>query len=64
VGLRAGLDTEARAKILCLWWGLNPGCPVCSQTLSSVSYVCSQVFHVINNIWQCYRNYFIVVLLI
>jgi hypothetical protein len=32
VGLRAGLDTEARGKILCLW-GLNPSHPVCSQTL-------------------------------
>jgi hypothetical protein len=25
VGLRAGLDTEAREKILCLWQESNPG---------------------------------------
>jgi hypothetical protein len=30
--LRAGLDTEARGKILCLCQGLNPGRSVCSQT--------------------------------
>jgi hypothetical protein len=28
VGLRAGLDTEARGKILCLCRGSNPDCPV------------------------------------
>jgi hypothetical protein len=28
VGLRPGLDTGARGKILCQ--GLNPGCPVCT----------------------------------
>jgi hypothetical protein len=28
VGLRAGLDTEARGKILCLCRGSNPGRPV------------------------------------
>jgi hypothetical protein len=33
VGLRAGLDTEARGKILCLCLGPDPGRPVCSQTL-------------------------------
>jgi hypothetical protein len=33
LGLRAGLDTKARGEILCLCWGSNPGCPVCSQTL-------------------------------
>jgi hypothetical protein len=33
VGPRAGLDAEARRKILCLCWGLNPGRPVHSQTL-------------------------------
>jgi hypothetical protein len=32
VGLRASLDTEARGKILCPFWGSNPGCLVCSQT--------------------------------
>jgi hypothetical protein len=26
VGRRAGLDTEARGKILCLYWGSNPNC--------------------------------------
>jgi hypothetical protein len=37
MGLRTGLDKEARGKILCLCWGLNPRHPVCSQdtTLSS-----------------------------
>jgi hypothetical protein len=33
VGLCAGLDTEARGKILCLCRGLNPGRPICSQAL-------------------------------
>jgi hypothetical protein len=33
VGLRAGLDTEAREKILLLFRGSNPDRPVCSQTL-------------------------------
>jgi hypothetical protein len=33
VGLRAGLDTEARGKILCLCRGSNPGSLFCSQTL-------------------------------
>jgi hypothetical protein len=33
VGPRAGLDTEARGKILCLCRGSNPGRTVCSQTL-------------------------------
>jgi hypothetical protein len=28
VGLRAGLDAEARGKILYLCWGSNPGRPV------------------------------------
>jgi hypothetical protein len=31
VGLRAGLDTEARGKIICLYRGSNPGLPVCIQ---------------------------------
>jgi hypothetical protein len=30
VGLGAGLDTEARGKILYLCWGSISGCPVCS----------------------------------
>jgi hypothetical protein len=38
VGPRAGLDAEARRKILCLCWGSNPGCPVHSQTLYWLSY--------------------------
>jgi hypothetical protein len=33
VGLRAGLDIEARGKTPCLCQGSNPGRPVCSQTL-------------------------------
>jgi hypothetical protein len=33
VGLTAGLDTEARGKILYLYRGSNPDRPVCSQTL-------------------------------
>jgi hypothetical protein len=35
VGLRAGLDTEARGKIRCLWRGLNPGRPDDQQTNTS-----------------------------
>jgi hypothetical protein len=38
VGLRPGLDTEDRGKILCIWRGSNPGRPVCSQTLYWLSY--------------------------
>jgi hypothetical protein len=38
VGLRAGLDAEARGKILCLCRGSNPGRPVCSQSLYWLSY--------------------------
>jgi hypothetical protein len=33
VGLRAGLDTEARGEILFHGRGSNPGSPLCSQTL-------------------------------
>jgi hypothetical protein len=33
VGPSAGLDAEARGNILCLCRGLNPGRPVCSQTV-------------------------------
>jgi hypothetical protein len=33
VGLRAGLDTEARGKIICLCRESNLGSPVCSQSL-------------------------------
>jgi hypothetical protein len=38
VGLRAGLDTEARGKILCPCRGSNPDRPVRSQTLFWLSY--------------------------
>jgi hypothetical protein len=37
-GLRAGLDAEARRKILCFCRGSNPGRPVHSQTLYWLSY--------------------------
>jgi hypothetical protein len=33
VSLRAGLDTQARVKIPCLCWGLNPSHPICSRLL-------------------------------
>jgi hypothetical protein len=33
VGLRAGLDTEARGKVLCPRQGSNPGRPARRQTL-------------------------------
>jgi hypothetical protein len=33
VGLRAGINTEAREIILCLCRGSNRGRPVCGQTL-------------------------------
>jgi hypothetical protein len=39
VGLRAGVDTKAKGKILCLCLRLNPGHPVCSQTLNRLSYL-------------------------
>jgi hypothetical protein len=38
VGLSAGLDSEARGKILCLCRGSNRGHPVCSETLHWLSY--------------------------
>jgi hypothetical protein len=38
VGPRAGPDAEVRGKILCLCRGPNPGRPVNSQTLYSLSY--------------------------
>jgi hypothetical protein len=38
VGPRAGLDAEARGKILCLYRGSNPSRPVCTQTLYWLSY--------------------------
>jgi hypothetical protein len=33
VGLRDGVDTDARRKILCVCSGSNPGRPVCNQKL-------------------------------
>jgi hypothetical protein len=38
VGLRAGLDTQATGKILCLCRKSNPDRPVCCQTLYWLSY--------------------------
>jgi hypothetical protein len=38
VGPRAGLDTEARRKTLCLYWGSQPGRPVRRLTLYCLSY--------------------------
>jgi hypothetical protein len=35
VGLRTGLDTEARGKILCLCRKSKPDHPACSQTLTA-----------------------------
>jgi hypothetical protein len=46
VGLRPGLDTEARGKILCLCRGSNPVRPVCDQTPCCLSYAnCSTFVH-------------------
>jgi hypothetical protein len=42
MGPRAGLDAEARRKILCLCRGPNPGRPVRSQTRNWLSYPGSQ----------------------
>jgi hypothetical protein len=47
VGLRAGLDTGARGKILCR--GSNPGRPVCRQT------VCSRIPHKLKRKRQRYK---------
>jgi hypothetical protein len=38
VGLRAGLDTEVRVKVLWFWRRSNPGRPVCGQILHWLSY--------------------------
>jgi hypothetical protein len=66
VGLRAGLGTETRGKILSLCRGSNPGRLVCSQTLlplCSVSleptprtvlkdpFQCPRTFEVISSLW-------------
>jgi hypothetical protein len=43
---RAGLDTEARGRILCLCQGSNPGHPVCSQkSKMKIKRVCNSVKH-------------------
>jgi hypothetical protein len=51
VGLRTGLDTEARGKILFLFRRSNPGRPVCSQTLYCLSYLDS-----LNNTYEHERD--------
>jgi hypothetical protein len=38
VGHRAGLDTKAGGKIICLYRGWNPIRPVCNQTLYYLNY--------------------------
>jgi hypothetical protein len=43
VGIRAGMDTYARGKILCLCLGSNPGLPACSHTLYWLSYPSSLI---------------------
>jgi hypothetical protein len=44
MGPRASLDAEARGKILCLYKGSNPSCPVHSQTLYWLSYP-AHIYH-------------------
>jgi hypothetical protein len=56
VGLRAGLDTEARGKVLCLCQGSNPGHPVCSQTLYSLSYPSHKVVKNCHSITASYLD--------
>jgi len=59
VGPRAGLDTEARGKILCVCQGSNPGRTVCSQTLYWLHFniiaravsICNPLTH-----WEEYQN--------
>jgi hypothetical protein len=41
MGLRAGLNTDARGKILCFCRRSNPGRPVCSHILPPLSLVLS-----------------------
>jgi hypothetical protein len=48
VGLRAGLDIEARGKIIFLCRGSNFVCRACSQTLYWLSYPSSH--------WVCWRS--------
>jgi hypothetical protein len=56
VGLRTGLDTEARGKVRCLCRRSNPGRPVCSQTLyfqtyPSSSHCCYNIFNYLCPLW-------------
>jgi hypothetical protein len=44
VGLRAGLDTEARGEIIFLCRGSNPGRPVCSHTLFPLPVTIALIF--------------------
>jgi hypothetical protein len=49
VVLRAGLNTEARGRILCLCRGSNTGLPLCSQTLlTELRQLANQIFTVEN----------------
>jgi hypothetical protein len=50
VGLRAGLDTQAKGKILCLCQGLNPGRPGCSQILYWLTYPSMSVNNLQNSL--------------
>jgi hypothetical protein len=51
VGLRVGLDTEVRRKILCPCQGSNPDHPARSQTLYCLSYCGSLLYsNALNNI--------------
>jgi hypothetical protein len=43
MGLRTGLNTETRGKILCFCRDSNPGRSVCSQTLRWLSYPSSRI---------------------
>jgi hypothetical protein len=38
VGIRAGMETKAIGKLICLCGGSKPDSPVCSQTLHWLSY--------------------------
>jgi hypothetical protein len=47
VDIRVGQEREARGKILCLGWGLNPDCPVC------VSHTSSKTIYFLGNFVTC-----------
>jgi hypothetical protein len=59
VGLRAGLGTEARGKLLCLCRGSNLGRSVCSQTLYWPSYPGSCLRDNSFNFGMSYLHYFL-----